>query len=106
MYKLIVGKIAIERQADWFRNDDDPYAVWEGEALIQQICTIGTLSSADDFLRDRVDVDWGSVAWKANRQELDRFFKAKNIQFSSLHTLEPNIDYAVIFIENVWGDSA
>ena len=33
MYRLIVGKISQEREADWFRKDENPYAVWEGKSL-------------------------------------------------------------------------
>lgn len=106
MYRLIVGKISAERQADWFRSDDNPYSVWDGDALIRITCTIGTPVSADEYLRDRVNVDWGSVAWKANKQELTRFFHAQKFNLSALKALAPGTDYAVVFIETVWGDSA
>ena len=105
MYKLIVGRISAERQADWFHSDDNPYAVWDGDALIQLICTIGTPSAADEYFRDQVDVDWGSVAWKANKNELTSFFRSRNFNVSALQVLNPGTDYAVVFIENVWGDS-
>ena len=106
MYKLIVGKISAERQADWFCNNDNPYAVWEGDALIRITCTIGTSASANEYLRDRVNVDWGSVAWKASKQELTSFFQSQKINISALKALDPGTDYAVVFIETVWGDSA
>lgn len=106
MYRLIVGKISADRQADWFRNDDNPYAVWDSDALIRITCTIGTPASADEYLRDRVNVDWGSVAWKANKQELVKFFQSQKYNISALKALDPGTDYAVVFIETVWGDSA
>ena len=65
----------------------------------------GTIT-ADEMLRDHVDVDWGSIAWRANKAELLRFFEVCKLNVSSLKQLEPAKDYAVVFIEAVWGDSA
>ena len=106
MYKLIVGNISSERQIDWFRKDETPYAVWEGTAIAEETCIGSTWVTADEMLRDHVDVDWGSIAWRANKAELIRFFEVCELNISSLKQLEPAKDYAVVFIETVWGDSA
>ena len=106
MYKLIVGNISLERQDDWFRKDENPYAVWEGKAIAEETCIGSTWVTADEMLRDHVDVDWGSIAWRANKAELIRFFEVCELNISSLKQLEPAKDYAVVFIEAVWGDSA
>ena len=106
MYKLIVGNISSERQIDWFRKDENPYAVWEGSAIAEETCIGSTWVTADEMLRDHVDVDWGSIAWRANKAELIRFFEVCELNISSLKQLEPAKDYAVVFIEAVWGDSA
>lgn len=106
MYKLIVGNISSERQIDWFRKDENPYAVWEGTAIAEETCIGSTWVTADEILRDHVDVDWGSIAWRANKAELIRFFEVCELNISSLKQLEPAKDYAVVFIEAVWGDSA
>ncbi len=106
MYKLIVGNISSERQIDWFRKDENPYAVWEGTAIAEETCIGSTWVTADEMLRDHVDVDWGSIAWRANKAELIRFFEVCELNISSLKQLEPAKDYAVVFIEAVWGDSA
>ena len=106
MYKLIVGNISSERQIDWFRKDENPYAVWEGTAIAEETCIGSTWVTADEMLRDHVDVDWGSIAWRANKAELIRFFEVCELNISSLKQLEPAKDYAVVFIETVWGDSA
>ena len=106
MYKLIVGNISSERQIDWFRKDENPYAVWEGTTIAEETCIGSTWVTADEMLRDHVDVDWGSIAWRANKAELIRFFEVCELNISSLKQLEPAKDYAVVFIEAVWGDSA
>ena len=53
MYKLIVGNISSERQDDWFRKDENPYAVWEGKSIIEEICIGSTWVTADAMLRDQ-----------------------------------------------------
>lgn len=101
MYKLIVGKISPEREADWFRKDENPYAVWEGKSLVEHICIGSTWVTADEMLRDHVDVDWGSIAWHANKVELTRLFEVCRLDASSLKVLEAAKDYVVVFIEEV-----
>ena len=100
MYKIVVGDISASRLLDWFQKGDDPYAVWDGPILISEICTVASWCTADEFLRDHVDVDWGSVAWRANKQEMTRLFRACGWDISQLQALEDKKDYAVVFIES------
>ena len=106
MYKIIVGEIAEKRRENWFCADENPYGVWDGKALVETNCYIGTWTVADGLLRDRVDVDWGSNAWKGEKAELIRFFEAAGLNGLLLDALTPEKDYAVVFLETVWGDSA
>ena len=100
MYKIIVGHISPARILDWFQKDENPYAVWKGEVLVSEVCNVASWRTADGFLRDRVDVDWGSVAWKANKQELTRLFHTCRWDASGLQSLDDEKDYAVVFIES------
>lgn len=106
MYKIYIGEISSKRQKDWFCSDDNPYAVWEGDALLEIVCNICTWITADEIFRDRVDVDWGSIAWKANKAEIIRFFKECRWSSAGLAQFSPKKNYAVVFVESVWGDSA
>lgn len=106
MYKLIVGEISRERKEKWNTSNDNPYAVWEGKEFASEICRISALSSADYCLRSRVDVDWGSVAWKGNRQEISRLFEAERLDQSGLKGLKEGRDYAVLFLELCWAECA
>lgn len=98
MYKLIVGEISLERKKNWNSPNDNPYGVWEGKTFASEICRISALSSADYCLRDRVDVDWGSVAWKGSAREIRRLFEAERLNMSGLKALEQGKDYAVLFL--------
>lgn len=98
MYKLIVGEISRERKENWNSCNDNPYAVWEGKEFAAENCRISALSSADYCLRNRVDVDWGSVAWKGNAREISRLFEAERLDSSGLENLEADKDYVVLFL--------
>ena len=84
MYKLIVGEISRERKQNWNIQNDNPYAVWEGKTFAAEQCRISALSSADYCLRDRGDVDWGSVAWTGSDGEIRRLFEAERLESSGL----------------------
>lgn len=98
MYKLIVGEISRERKENWHSLNDNPYAVWEGRTFASETCRISALSSADYCLRSRVDVDWGSVAWKGNAKEISRLFEAERLDGAGLKDLEQGKDYVVLFL--------
>ena len=100
MYKIVVGNISPKRQANWFCGDDNPYNICQKEYLITEICYVDTWCVADKFLRDHVDVDWGSCAWRANKKELTQLFIDLKWDVTQLNALKPNIDYAVVFIES------
>lgn len=106
MYKIVVGHISKARRKNWKLQDENPYSVWDGKPLTAQVCSISALSSADYCLRSRIDVDWGSVAWKGNRREIRRLFEAKQLDCGPLDQLKLLGDYAVIFIEFSWAECA
>lgn len=99
MYKIVVGEISAQRKAKWDIRNTNPYSVWEGRALAAENCRISALSSADYCLRDRVEVDWGRIAWKGNRKEICRLFEAERLNDSGLSKLDSRKDYAVLFLE-------
>ena len=100
MYKIVVGNSSAKWQADWFCGDDNPYSICQGDYLITEICYVDAWCFADKYLRDHVDVDWGSFAWRANRDELEQLFTTLRWDTARLHILEHNKDYAVVFIES------
>ena len=99
MYKMIVGEIGSMRKDKWDLKNDNPYSVWDGRPFAAETCRISALSSADFCLRNRVDVDWGSVAWKGNAGEIRRLFEAERLDSTGLNALKEGKDYAVLFLE-------
>lgn len=102
MYKIIVGEISRAGRQKWDIPNHNPCSLWNGKTLAASDCRISALSSADYCLRDRVDVDWGSIAWKGNDREIHRLFEAERLDKSGLESLEENKDYAVLFQGLCW----
>ena len=100
MYKMIVGEISRRRKDRWDIPCDNPYDIWDGKAYAAETCRISALSSADFCLKDRMDVDWGSVAWKGSAGEIRRVFAAERLNDKGLAALEEGKDYAVLFLES------
>jgi len=94
-----VGEISRERKRKWDLENRNPYSVWDGKALAAENCRISALSSADYCLRDRVEVDWGRIAWKGNKKEISRLFEAERLNGASIEALDSHKEYAVMFLE-------
>ena len=99
MYKIVVGEISRARKQKWDMQNHNPYSVWEGKALAAENCRISALSSADFCLRDRIEVDWGRIAWKGNKKEILRLFNAERLDKTQVAKLDNRKDYAVLFLE-------
>lgn len=100
MYQFIIGEISEERQKNWENGEQNPYAVCKGEYLVVERCYVNSWCDADRFLRDHVDIDWGSIAWKGNREELIKLFTNCRWDTKRLDALKTDKDYAVVFIES------
>ena len=102
MYRISIGEISKDRVKNWNLGDDNPYAVIKGKAMYSKTCDIYGIMDCQKYLRDKIQIDWGSWAFKADRKELEDLFKRRNWGFGLLDKrLENGKDYAVVFIEEV-----
>ena len=106
MYKIVVGSISAARKNNWELVNPNPYSVWDGKPLAVCNCRISALSSADYCLRSRIEVDWGTVAWKGRPEEIRRLFVAELLEEELLSGLREGEEYAVIFLEFCWESCA
>lgn len=100
MYELIIGKINQKRNAQWDLKDEDPFDILETE-LYRAITNLNGVVYCSEYLRDKVKIDWGSWAWKANKQELIQL----NSNFELVH-FSPDVfsdgeEYGVVFVEGI-----
>ena len=66
------GILSEERKLDWDNGDDNPCGI-----LSSQICLEGkghdVLRAGSNYFREKIQIDWGSFAWKCTPEEICRF---------------------------------
>lgn len=66
------GELSEERKADWHYNDENPYAVLVSPISLERKGH-KLLDVGNKYFRDRIQIDWGSFAWKCTAEEILRF---------------------------------
>lgn len=103
MCRCVYGELSNQRKENWYHDDENPFIILKWEKRIYSAEGIGFPSLATQYLRDRVQIDWGSFAWKASKEELLHF--ADRISCGELEDpdcLEDGIEYGVVFIEDCY----
>ena len=94
-----VGELSEERKNNWDCKNDDPYAVLKNRILMTRGAH-ALLDKGDQYFREKLQIDWGSFAWKCNKEELDRFMKENDIKFQEKPELEETKEYGILFIDS------
>lgn len=72
MCSAYFGRLSEKRKIKWDNGDDNPYDVLESS-----ICLEGKghdlLHAGSDYFKDRIQIDWGSFAWKCTSEGICRF---------------------------------
>lgn len=72
MCSAFFGELSEERKIDWHHNDKNPYAVLNDPVLLENKGH-KLLDEGNKYFRDRIQIDWGSFAWKCTREEILKF---------------------------------
>ena len=97
MYEYRIGIMSEKSQKDW-KAAEDPFDVIS-QVIYSQYCTLGYDHTLSRYFHDRIQVDWGSFAWKATLSEVKNFFFKKHLDYDLVRDLDPDEEYAVVFIE-------
>lgn len=72
MCSAYFGRLSENRKLKWDNGEDNPYAVLES-----MICLEGkghdVLCAGSNYFKERIQIDWGSFAWKCTSEEICRF---------------------------------
>lgn len=66
------GELSEERKADWCHNDENPYTVLVSPISLERKGH-KLLDVGNKYFRDRIQIDWGSFAWKCTPEEILKF---------------------------------
>lgn len=95
------GEISPQWKQKWGQiKSADPYDVLSSRTEIF-IGGWDFLDCASKYFRLKVQVDWGSYAYKCTKQELEAFSRDKQIQIEGIEDLDLGTEYGIVFIEGV-----
>jgi hypothetical protein len=94
----MIGEINKARTADWQNSTAKDRII--DPIIVERACDMGTLSLAAKTFREEVQLDWGTFAWKAFKDEIRRFFKKKGLPEAELEPLDAYKEYGVMYIDN------
>lgn len=103
-YSIRYGKIREKWEKDWNTHDteDNPYDVLQNDHVIDLPIRLGWLDFhywADKRCTDRIEIDWGSRAWKCTGKELLHLNGEYPGSVYGAEAVDPNGIYGVVFIE-------
>lgn len=76
MCSAYFGELCEERKKDWNYKNTDPYSVLKTFVkLVRKGHEL--LYSGQDYFKDKIQIDWGSFAWKCTKEEMIKFLEDK-----------------------------
>lgn len=112
MCSAYFGRLSEKRKLEWDNGEDNPYDVLESS-----ICLEGKghdlLRAGSEYFNDRIQIDWGSIAWKCTPEEICGFLYDHKTKLSWLIESEEaligkvkayiaddaNAEFGLVFIE-------
>ena len=100
-YRIYYGEITAKGEGAWNKKETSPFAILEKDLTFSfPDSWVGFLAWARSELRDEVQVDWASFAWKCYGKDLQELKKNRpNCEIESYDEIEPEKEYGVVFIE-------
>ncbi len=96
-YEIKVGVIKPDKLETWKENSE-PFDILDDWKNINQINWIDFLGAARRLFTDEVQVDWGSFAFKATKEQLKQLTEEFKAKIEGLDEL-PDENIGVVFIE-------
>ena len=101
-YCIEYGEICDAWAANWGNASDNPFHVLKESHTIRFEIGSGWLGFhvwADEHCTDRIEIDWGSRAWKCKGQELIQLDRDGSTEIYDVETVDLDKTYGVVFIE-------
>ena len=114
MCSAYFGELCEERKKNWHCDGTNPYEVLVAPVTLERKGH-KLLDVGNKYFHDRIQVDWGSFAWKCNAEEIIRFLEENKDTLPWLVKDEEeilenvrnyvsergNVDYGVVFVEEM-----
>ena len=102
VYSIEYGEICDAWEENWGNAGDDPFHVLKERHGIRFSIGSGWFGFhlwADEHCTDRIEIDWGSRAWKCKGKELIDLDAEGSTEVYGIESVDPDKTYGVVFIE-------
>lgn len=99
MYSVYYGELSEARKEKWNNGEDNPYDILVKNKKISGYDWIKFLSIARQILKEEIQIDWGSFAWKGSKDDILKLKKEWRAKLEDEKFLKEDIEYGVVFIE-------
>lgn len=99
MFSVYYGELSESRKETWDNGEDNPYSVLAWNKKISGYDWMSFLATARKVLKDEIQIDWGSFAWKAGKADILKLKREWNATLENQKMLKENVEYGVVFIE-------
>lgn len=100
-YRVYYGEISEGGRSAWDEKEISPFDVLKENLDIEHLPNwISFLGWARRNLRDEVQIDWGSFAWRCCGSDLQKLMEEDpGCRIEGYDKIEPEKEYGVVFIE-------
>lgn len=95
------GELSEERKNKWDNDNHNPYKVLKTSNRVSG-GGWDILHAANKYFNNKLQIDWGSFAWKCTKSELKRFLQDKHFEIDGIKNvdiLSDDKEYGIVFIE-------
>lgn len=98
MSAIYCGRINEERLRTW-QSNSNPYEILVENKEIHKIGGWDFLDYANKSFSDKVQVDWGSFAYKCTGKQLNDFVDETKCEIENMEDINDTEIYGVVFVE-------
>ena len=99
VFIVCYGEISESRKENWDNGEENPYDVLVANKKISGYDWMSFLASARTYLKEEIQIDWGSYAWKGCKSDILKLKKDWHAKLEDETFLEEDVEYGVVFIE-------
>lgn len=99
VFRVYYGEISESRKENWDNGKENPYDVLASNKKISGYDWMSFFAIARRYLKDEIQIDWGSFAWKGCKSDILKLKKDWHAKLEDETFLKEDVEYGVVFIE-------
>lgn len=99
VFRVYYGEISESRKENWDNGEENPYDVLVSNKKISGYDWMSFFAIASTYLKEEIQIDWGSFAWKGCKSDILKLKKDWHAKLEDETFLKEDVEYGVVFIE-------